>query len=677
MAGAKPHFAPHAAYAASASAPAPTAAPASDSSSSASADAGADVIVFRLLLPRAFGDEDAFHLYAAIAPLRRNAAALQVRVDALQGYPEDSASRVAVVLGPTSPSRRVEASSSSSSGEPLQLSPVQEALVALVDVGGVLHRVVGRGPEFVTCLVLVEAARLDDQGRWTLRAITSETGAEIRFKSLAGDAKPSLHSPDEVLEITGDRTTIRKAIVALSSYVQGDLHAGTLTNSVTTASAELPRTTLEVPETNFGALHSGGSTQYAKSSIPRIDSPQGVTGDVKSKHQQQISFRLLCHVNLAGGLIGTKGLLIKSFESETGASIDVGNPYSGCTERVITISALESPGPYSTVQRAMLCIFERMEEVERNGHSTFGKPGYSTRVLVPKSQFYWLVGLGGAVIQEIVKSTGAGIEIMDEADVPACASHCERVLQITGELVDVRKALIVLSDKLRDYAFSSKSTKYDDANATSSDITESTPSRQVKIFSTSYSSTVNFPMIDHGPSLNQMNSVENSFCAFHLGSPGSSELEKSANANDVGIMKSKNAVQKSAGGSGAITITGVQKPADGSGDRINNSCIGITSPEDNKFSSHQRIKDPVVIRMTYEVAACQRVLCILYGDDGYYLAQLRQISGADITVYDPPPETSDGSIIVISGTPDQAQLALAALIDLTKKMTSSSSDPQA
>jgi hypothetical protein len=45
-----------------------------------------------------------------------------------------------------------------------------------------------------------------------------------------------------------------------------------------------------------------------------------------------------------------------------------------------------------------------------------------------------------------------------------------------------------------------------------------------------------------------------------------------------------------------------------------------------------------------------------------------QISGADITVYDPPPETSDGSTIVISGTPDQAQSALAALIDLTKKM---------
>ncbi|KAM0858142.1 hypothetical protein ACQ4PT_048011 [Festuca glaucescens] len=506
MAGAKPHFAPHAAYAGSASASVPAPAPASDSTSSnstasadADADAGADVIVFRLLLPRAFGDEDAFHLYAAIAPLRRNAAALQVRVDALEGYPEDSASRVAVVLGPTSPSRRVEASSSS--GEPLQLSPVQEALVALVDVGGVLHRVVGRGPEFVTCLVLVEAARLDDQGRRTLRAIASETGAEIRFTSLAGDAKPTLHSPDEVLEITGDRTTIRKAIVTLSSYVQGDLHAGSITTSVTTASPELPRTTLEVPETNFGALHSGGSTQYANSSIPRIDSPQGVTGDVNSKHQQQISFRLLCHVNLAGGLIGTKGMLIKSFESETGASIDV-------ESRTILHSA-EGNALY----------------LRKNGGG--GKK--------------WALDIRQA-------------RILSQS---ACAQ--KPILLITGELVDVRKALIVLSDKLRNYAFSSKSTKYDDANATSSDITESTPSRQV-------------------------DSVENSFCAFHLGSPGSSELEKSANANDVGIMKSKNAVQKSAGGSGAVTITGVQKPADGSGNRINNSCIGITSPEDNKYS---------------------------------------------------------------------------------------------
>lgn len=63
----------------------------------------------------------------------------------------------------------------------------------------------------------------------------------------------------------------------------------------------------------------------------------------------------------------------------------------------------------------------------------FGKPECSARVLVPKSQFSSLVGLGGAIIKEMVKSTGARIEILDEMDVPACASNCERVLQASLE----------------------------------------------------------------------------------------------------------------------------------------------------------------------------------------------------------------------------------------------------
>ena len=68
----------------------------------------------------------------------------------------------------------------------------------------------------------------------------------------------------------------------------------------------------------------------------------------------------------------------------------------------------------------------RMEELKRNARST---PGCSARVLVHKNQSCCLIGVGGAVIKEMVKSTGAGIEILDETDVPACASHCERVLQ--------------------------------------------------------------------------------------------------------------------------------------------------------------------------------------------------------------------------------------------------------
>lgn len=127
----------------------------------------------------------------------------------------------------------------------------------------------------------------------------------------------------------------------MSSCLQGDLSAGSSITSVKTASPMLPWTSSEVPEPNLGTLHSEVSTECANSHIPQIDCPQGATGDVQTKDLQQISFRLLCHVNLAGGLIGKKGSVIKGFEDETGASIDVSAPFGGCMERVITISALE------------------------------------------------------------------------------------------------------------------------------------------------------------------------------------------------------------------------------------------------------------------------------------------------------------------------------------------------
>ena len=70
MAAAKPQpqFSPHAAS------PAPDAGP---------ADADAGFVAFHLLLPPSFSDADTMRLYAAVNPLRRRTAALQVRVEPL------------------------------------------------------------------------------------------------------------------------------------------------------------------------------------------------------------------------------------------------------------------------------------------------------------------------------------------------------------------------------------------------------------------------------------------------------------------------------------------------------------------------------------------------------------------------------------------------------------------
>ncbi|CAN6191232.1 unnamed protein product, partial [Urochloa humidicola] len=113
--------------------------------------------------------------------LRRCTAALQVRVEPLD--PNAVGGRVAAaVLGPVGPVRRAEASFFSA--EPLALSPAQEALVAVIDAEGALHRR-GRegekGPRRVMCLLLVEADRLQEvTGRGVLERVALETGAVVR-----------------------------------------------------------------------------------------------------------------------------------------------------------------------------------------------------------------------------------------------------------------------------------------------------------------------------------------------------------------------------------------------------------------------------------------------------------------------------------------------------------------
>ncbi|PUZ69448.1 hypothetical protein GQ55_2G109100 [Panicum hallii var. hallii] len=471
MAAAKPHFLPHAAFA--------TASSSSSRSPSAAADAEAGLAVFRLLLPPSFSDADTMRLYAAVNPLRRRTAALQVRVEPLD--PAAAGGRVvAAVLGPAATVRRAEASSSSA--EPLVLSPAQEALFAVLDAEGALYCADQEGPRggkgggpsgCATCLLLVDADRLQaaTAGGGVLGRIALEAGAYVRVVPWEEAApQPQGQPPEEVVEITGDRTAVRKALVALSSCLQGDQPVDGSTTSVNKEGSMLPWASSEVPEPNVGILFSEASTEFAQGSVPKADCPECNTGHVQSKGLQQVSFRLLLPTYLAGGLIGKKGLIIKGIEEETGACVDVGAPVTGCRERVITICALESPdSEYHIVQSALLLVFDRMMELESNTRSTFEKTSqFSARALVLKNQCDCLVGLGGSIIKEMVNATGARIQILDDTDVPECASSFELVVQITGELMNVRHALCLVCWKLRNHVFCSNGTDYNNGYIPSS-----------------------------------------------------------------------------------------------------------------------------------------------------------------------------------------------------------------
>ncbi|TVU39517.1 hypothetical protein EJB05_12940, partial [Eragrostis curvula] len=535
------------------------------SSASAGPDPTADgdgYAVFRLLLPQSFTDADTMLLYAAVNPLRRRTAALQVRVEPL----DDSSSaadaiRVAVVLGPTTPVRRVEASSSS--GEPLALSPVQEALLAVVDAEGALHRAdeAGRGgPGSVTCLLLVEAARLEAAaGRGVMGRIALETGAGVRVVPWEmGAPSPRGQQPEEVVEITGDRTTVRKGLVAFSSCLQGDQPAGSSANPVKKDGSMLSWASSEMPEPNTGTFGSEASREHEQSSVPQLDCPQSVSGEVQNKGLQQISFRLLCPIGVVGGLIGKKGLIIKGIEDETGACIDIGPPFSGCSERLITISALE----------------------------------------------------------------------------------------ITGELMNVRDALCLVSWKLRNHVFSSNSNNNKNGCVPASDIAESSAPSKVHISSTGQCSTGICHKFDYGQSVSyEMDSVEKSFGDFQL---SSSEIQKAENDIVNGINNSDN---------GGWSDNG-----------INKSNNGVASTGENNLV-RWGVEPARITRLTYETVISGNILHLIYGDNGNNLVQLKEITGADISVYNPPTEDNEATIVV-SGPPDNAQSAQRLLVDLILQVQS-------
>jgi poly(rC)-binding protein 3/4 len=73
-----------------------------------------------------------------------------------------------------------------------------------------------------------------------------------------------------------------------------------------------------------------------------------------------------------------------------------------------------------------------MMELESNTRSTFEKTSqFSARALVLKNQCDCLVGLGGSIIKEMVNATGARIQILNDTDVPECASSFELVVQVS------------------------------------------------------------------------------------------------------------------------------------------------------------------------------------------------------------------------------------------------------
>ncbi|ERN14218.1 RNA-binding KH domain-containing protein RCF3 isoform X1 [Amborella trichopoda] len=210
-------------------------------------------------------------------------------------------------------------------------------------------------------------------------------------------------------------------------------------------------------------------------------------------------FRVLCLASKSGSVIGKGGTIVNHIQQATGAKVRVEDTVPGCDERVVVITGSEKdreagkePGKedeegenvanddndvksndedkddkesdepldaqsqqaMSSAQKALLLVFERTvegeHEIEQEDDTDSKSSPIVFRFLVPSVQVGCILGKGGNVIKQISAESGAQIRILHNDKLPACAWSSEEVVQITGGLDSVRKALQAVSQQLQE-----------------------------------------------------------------------------------------------------------------------------------------------------------------------------------------------------------------------------------
>ncbi|KAM1030503.1 hypothetical protein TB1_033713 [Malus domestica] len=188
-----------------------------------------------------------------------------------------------------------------------------------------------------------------------------------------------------------------------------------------------------------------------------------------------VAFRMLCHASRIGGVIGKSGAVIKQLQKTTGAKIRIEEPQVESPDRVVVVIApstirskiwLKTPAlgnvnngggggveeeiDVSKAQEALLRVFERILEVAaETGAIAAGVGVVSCRFLAEAAQVGSVIGKGGKVVEKIRKETGCKIRVLNEK-LPACAAATDEIIEIEGDILAVKKALVAVSGCLQD-----------------------------------------------------------------------------------------------------------------------------------------------------------------------------------------------------------------------------------
>lgn len=466
------------------------------------------------------------------------------------------------------------------------------------------------------------------KGGSVIKQMSAESGAQIRISPR--DRLPICSSvSDELVEITGEVDAVRKALQSVSKQLlenpprdHDSFPANPSGTSSHSSGHSHPRPEAYLQRHSF----SGRGKPYA---VRPRDRHESVIQDQMKPVPDVLTFRLLCHNERVGGVIGKGGTIIKILKQETGCDIKVMEGVSDSEDRVIVISGLAHPDDrISAPQDAVIRVQTRMAMAISNKEKAI-----IARLLVSSNQIGCLLGKGGAIMSEMRKSSGAYIRILGKDQIPNCASESEGVVQINGEFEVVKEALLQITTRLRHHFFQNLFPSMDHLSnpAFLDQVPPFPPYMGRKELSPPFHSFPNFDgMVGAPPHVSFPPHDDHPPFMHNIHRPG---------------MPPHIAERKPWGPQGLVEGGGPMGLPDFAG------------PPHRRISGFGGVSHPAIITSTtIEVIVPRTIVPVIYGEDGACLKQIRQISDAKITINEPKPGASE-TVIIISGTPEQTHAA--------------------
>eukprot|EP00250_Pteridium_aquilinum_P014715 c22156_g1_i1 orf=582-2825(-) len=505
------------------------------------------------------------------------------------------------------------------------LSPVQEALLRVhlriieADPAKPEENIESEGVQEISTRLLVPTSQvgclLGKQGK-IVSQMREESGAQIRV--LPKDQAPLCASPaDEVVQITGDLTAVKKALLAVSTQLR---------NNPPKKQGE--DSSFAFPKGAHRAEDSSRNVRAKKAALGRPLSPRLAYGQSSGPPlpfgKEDVTFRIMCPKDKIGSIIGKGGSIVQRIREETGAKISIDVSSDVGEERVIRVSAPESPEDvFSKAQKAVMIIHSRILAADQD------KDGpVTTKILVPADQAGCLLGKGGSIVIEMRKLTRSKIHIYGKEHLPPCALNTDELVEVVGNFNASQEALMQITTRLRNNLFHMKlgqgfkDTKLPPFSGLAS------PSEGPLSLRT--------PVIPPAPA------------------PAPYERYRPPYSDVLTGLKGQQSH-----GSWAPQVQPVQSYAQDVRGKVFPEYLGIGHTRE-LVGEPKRPNAAFITSQTVEVVVPEHTISSIVGDSGSNLQQICKISGARVKVNGLTPGALD-RIVEISGTPDQTHAAQSLL----------------